>query len=120
SRLTTFSSKEVAEPTAMNLTSGYNVDMAIRALADADASCGAKAHGLARLIAAGLRVPDGFVIEPDAFAELAGLRQVEPHAIGHTLAEANQRIAHAALPAEVDREVRARAAALGRLAVRSS
>jgi len=94
--------------------------MAIRALASADASCGAKAHGLARLIASGLRVPDGFVIEPGVFAALAGLPKVEPDAIGHALAQAGQRLAHAALPDEVDREVRARAAALGRLAVRSS
>ena len=94
--------------------------MAIRALVDADASCGAKAHGLARLTAAGLRVPDGFVLEPGGFAALAALPQIEPDAIGHALAEANQRIMHAALPAEVDREVRERAAALGRLAVRSS
>ncbi len=94
--------------------------MALRSLVDADASCGAKAHGLARLIAAGLRVPDGFVVEPDAFAALAALPQIEPDAIGHALAEASQRIAHAALPTEIDREVRERALALGRLAVRSS
>jgi len=94
--------------------------MAIRALAGADASCGAKAHGLARLIATGLRVPDGFVLDPGVFAALAGIAEIGPDAIGHALALAGQRIASAALPAEVDREVRERAAALGRLAVRSS
>lgn len=94
--------------------------MWIRPLADADASCGAKAHGLARLIAAGLPVPDGFVLERGAFREVAGASDIAPDAIGHALAEAGERIAHAALPEAVDREVRARAAALGRLAVRSS
>jgi len=94
--------------------------MWIRPLADADASCGAKAHGLARLHTAGLPVPDGFVIERGAFAEVAGIADIAPDAIGHALAEAGERIAHAAVPDAVDREVRARAAALGRLAVRSS
>ena len=101
-------------------TTGYNVDMAIRALADADASCGAKAAGLARLITAGLRVPDGFVIDDRAFRQVAGVEAIGPDAIGHALAEAAQRIAQAALPEELDREVRERGAALGRLAVRSS
>ncbi len=49
-----------------------------RALATADASCGGKAFGLARLIAAGLRVPDGFVIDDRAFRVATGdaVRQV--------------------------------------------
>ncbi|TMQ12060.1 MAG: hypothetical protein E6J91_21525, partial [Deltaproteobacteria bacterium] len=72
--------------------------MSIRPLAEADAACGAKAHGLARLIAAGLRVPDGFVIEAEVFRDVTGLE----------------------LPAELAREVADRAAGLGRLAVRSS
>jgi len=94
--------------------------MSIRTLADADASCGAKASGLARLIATGLPVPDGFVLDSGVFHRIAGIAQVAPDAIGHALAEAGERIAHEALPAELEREVRARAAALGRLAVRSS
>jgi len=94
--------------------------MWIRRLADAEASCGAKAAGLARLIAAGQPVPDGFVLDHRAFRQVTGIAEIGPDAIGHALAEAGQRIAHAALPAEVDREVRERAAALGRLAVRSS
>ncbi|HET9623172.1 MAG TPA: PEP/pyruvate-binding domain-containing protein, partial [Kofleriaceae bacterium] len=92
----------------------------LRNLVDADAACGGKALGLARAIAAGLRVPDGFVIGPAVFAELAGLGAVEPDAIGHALDAAARRIAEAALPAALAREVEARAAALGRLAVRSS
>lgn len=96
--------------------------MWIRALGDADASCGAKAHGLARLITAGLRVPDGFVIEAQAFAAQSDQQgtYVPVDHIGHELAATEQRIDDAELPAELDREVRARAAALGRLAVRSS
>ena len=72
--------------------------MWIRPLADADASCGAKAHGLARLIAAGLPVPDGVVIEPAAFATVANLAGGEVDAIGHLLGEAARRIGEAALP----------------------
>ncbi|HET7504948.1 MAG TPA: PEP/pyruvate-binding domain-containing protein [Kofleriaceae bacterium] len=94
--------------------------MWIRPLAEADATCGAKAHGLARLIAAGLRVPDGFVIDRRAFAEVAGIAEVAPEAIGHTLERAAQRIASAVLPAELEREVAEAASGLGRLAVRSS
>jgi len=94
--------------------------MSIRPLVDADASCGAKAHGLARLIAAGLRVPDGFVVEPGVFAALAALPELGPDAIGHALADAGRRIALASLPVDLERELGARAAALGRLAVRSS
>jgi phosphohistidine swiveling domain-containing protein len=108
--------------------------MSIRALAEADAACGAKALGLARLIAAGQPVPDGFVLESSVFHEVAGLAAtgtelatmgtelatMGSEVIGHELAEAEQRIARAEIPAELDREVRRRAAALGRLAVRSS
>jgi len=92
----------------------------VRPLADADAACGAKAHGLARLIAAGLPVPPGFVLEAQVFRQVAGLAELDPEAIGHALAELEQRIAIAELPGDVDREVRTRTAALGRLAVRSS
>lgn len=96
--------------------------MSIRPLAEADASCGAKAFGLARLIAAGLPVPDGFVLEASAFREVAALDLTDddPDAIGHALAAAAHRIEHAEPPAALDREVRERAAALGHLAVRSS
>ena len=109
--------------------------MWIRPLGDADASCGGKALGLARLIAAGLRVPDGFVIEAGAFHEIAGLaehtasplgeppptaHELATDAIGHALAAAGERIASGALPAGLESEVRRRARALGRLAVRSS
>ena len=71
--------------------------MWIRALAECDARCGGKAHGLARLLRAGLHVPAGFVIGHDpgdvALAELghtaAALEQIEipPEAIAaaHTL-----------------------------------
>ena len=94
--------------------------MSIRALTDADAACGAKAVGLAKLIAAGLRVPEGFAIDRRAFDEVAALAGVAPEAVGHALAHAERRIASAELPAALVREVAARAAVLGRLAVRSS
>jgi pyruvate,water dikinase len=94
--------------------------MWIRSLADADASCGAKAAGLARLIAAGLRVPDGFVLDHRAFHHIAQLGDAQPDAVGHAIALAERRIASAALPPELERELADRAARLGRLAVRSS
>lgn len=94
--------------------------MTIRALRDADAACGAKAHGLARLLAAGQPVPEGFVLGPEAFRLVTGIAEVEPDAIGHALAAASQRIAGAEIPAALEREVTGRAAALGALAVRSS
>lgn len=100
----------------------------IRPLAEADAECGAKAHGLARLMAAGLRVPDGFVITAEAFRTAAAIADAAPQAgpeatldaIGHALAAAAERITRAALPEAIEREVVSRATALGRLAVRSS
>ncbi|MGH2899781.1 MAG: PEP/pyruvate-binding domain-containing protein, partial [Solirubrobacteraceae bacterium] len=103
--------------------------MSIRPLAEADASCGAKAFGLARLIAAGLPVPEGVVLEAAVFRETAALGLTEddaplapdgPDAIGHELAAAAQRIADAIPPPALDRELRAVAGTLGRLAVRSS
>ena len=81
-----------------------------------------KAHGLARLIAAGVPTPPGFVIAPAVFTELVGAlpdptRADHGHALG-ALAEAAR---HAAPPAAIAAEVAARAAALGpRVAVRSS
>src|SRR5690349_7387573 len=107
----------------------YNLAMSIRPLAEADASCGAKAFGLARLIAAGLPVPEGFVLEAAVFRETAALGLTEGDAplapdrvdaIGHELAAAARRIAEAAPPAELDRALRAATDTLGRLAVRSS
>ena len=94
--------------------------MAIRPLRDADAGCGAKARGLARLLAAGLPVPDGFALDTQVFRDVAGIGDVAPDAIGHELDAAARRIADAAVPAALEREVAVRAAALGRLAVRSS
>jgi phosphohistidine swiveling domain-containing protein len=110
-----------------------------RALATADASCGGKAHGLARLIAAGLRVPDGFVIDDRAFRVATGdaievgaviepdpgisvlLGRAEPAHVGHTLAQLASRIETATLPQELLDEVTTRARHLGGpFAVRSS
>jgi phosphoenolpyruvate synthase/pyruvate phosphate dikinase len=78
--------------------------MAIRSLAEADTASGAKALGLARLIAAGQPVPEGFVIEADVFRDVAGIdltlgltpRSADlapgaPDAIGHALAAAADR-----------------------------
>ena len=98
----------------------YNPATWIRPLADAEPSHGAKAFGLARLIAAGLPVPDGFVLDARALRETAAMDLTELAAIGDALDAAAHRIEAAELPAELDREVRACAAALGRLAVRSS
>ena len=57
-------------------------------LAEADARCGAKAAGLAKLIAAGLPVPDGFVIPADVFRGVVGDLSIE----GHDLEQAARRI----------------------------
>ncbi len=95
--------------------------MWVHPLPEATIACGGKALGLARLIAAGLPVPEGFVLEDTAFRELAGdLDPRDETAIGHQLALAAERIATARLPDELVRDVEARAAALGTLAVRSS
>lgn len=91
--------------------------------------------GLARLIAAGLPVPAGFAIEDAAFRALVGELAPEHAELGHALTTAADRIAAfgaglrtraaAAEPADdpaaaFARDVTARAAALGTLAVRSS
>jgi phosphohistidine swiveling domain-containing protein len=90
-------------------------------LAESTAACGGKARGLARLIAAGLPVPEGWVLDDRAFRAAAGeLRIAGPDEIGHALAEAAARIEAAELPPALVAEVAARAAELGRLAVRSS
>ena len=57
--------------------------MWVHDLRDADASCGGKAVGLARLIAAGLLVPEGFAIDDRAFRHIVGELDVsDPNAIG--------------------------------------
>lgn len=95
--------------------------MWVHDLRDADATCGGKAVGLARLIAAGLPVPDGFVIDGRAFTSIVGELAPARDDIGHALAQAAERIATAEIPAELAAEVRERAAELGSLvAVRSS
>lgn len=95
--------------------------MSVHELAAATAACGGKALGLARLVAAGLVVPDGFVLDDTSFHALAGdLDPGDTAAIGHQLAQAAERIATAALPEELVQDVSARAAALGMVIVRSS
>lgn len=100
--------------------------MWVHDLREADASCGGKAVGLARLIAAGLDVPPGFAISGEAFASIVGAIVTEAALadtsnIGHGLAAAAERIARAEIPAELERDVRERARELGSLvAVRSS
>ncbi len=80
---------------------------------------GGKALGLARLIAAGLPVPEGFVIEEGAFRSIVGSLALLD-TVGHQLEVAATRIAACELPVELVRDVEARAVLLGRLAVRSS
>jgi len=93
----------------------------VHALRDADASCGGKAVGLARLIAAGLPVPEGFAIDAGAFRAVAGELPSEVSGVGHALEEVARRIATAELPADFVAEVERRGAALDPLlAVRSS
>jgi len=95
--------------------------MWLHELASADAACGGKAAGLSRLVRAGLPVPEGFVLDDRAFRHAAGELHVDDAgSLGHQLAHAAERIARTELPSEIVREVEARAAALGVLAVRSS
>lgn len=112
-----------------------------RDLATADASCGGKAHGLAKLIASGLRVPAGFVIDHRAFRIATGdvvrntadpaqaviepdpgiSLRLPPESVGQTLDELARRVETIELPPELVEEVTARARALGGpFAVRSS
>jgi phosphohistidine swiveling domain-containing protein len=92
--------------------------MWLHELARADARCGGKAVGLAKLIAAGLPVPPGFAISSEAFDAVAKLAGGELDHAGHAFEHAAVRI-EAAQPAFVA-ELRARASALGRVIVRSS
>jgi pyruvate,water dikinase len=95
--------------------------MWVHDLAEADATCGGKALGLARLIRAQLPVPRGFVIDERAFRHAAGELTIgDPGEIGHVLAAAIERIRTAELPEELVREVERRAAELGTVVVRSS
>ena len=96
--------------------------MWVHDLRDADASCGGKAQNLGRLIAAGLAVPQGFVIDDRAFRSIVGELVLDDTAnIGHVLAQAAERIATARIPPELEREVQSRVPELGHsLAVRSS
>ncbi len=96
--------------------------MWVHDLAAADASCGGKALGLARLIAAGLPVPDGFAIDDRAFRAVAGeWTATELSAIGHELERVATRIETAELPADFVRDVESFASSLGeRVIVRSS
>jgi phosphohistidine swiveling domain-containing protein len=92
--------------------------MWLHELARADASCGGKAVGLAKLIAAGLPVPAGFAISSAAFDYVARLANGALDDAGHAFDGAAARI-EAAQPDFVA-ELRARAAALGPVIVRSS
>src|SRR5690606_3564144 len=94
----------------------------LRDLGDAADRCGGKALGLSRLLAAGLDVPPGFVIDDGAFRSIVGELAIDDTStIGHTLAHAADVIANATIPLDLEREVRERAAELGTLvAVRSS
>ncbi len=73
--------------------------MWLHQLGEADRACGGKAVGLARLIAAGLPVPEGFVIDHRAFDLVAEGRE---------------------LPIELEREVTERVRRFALIAVRSS
>ncbi len=118
-----------------------NGGMWTRDLATADASCGGKAHGLAKLIAAGLRVPAGFVIDHRAFRVATGdvvgntadpsqaviepdpgiSLRLKPETIGHTLGELARKVETVELPKDLVEEVTQRARELGGpFAVRSS
>jgi len=97
--------------------------MWVHDLRDADATCGGKAVGLARLVAAGLPVPAGFVISDAAFRSVVGSIGLgtDIAALGHTLGAAADAIAAAPIPEALEREVNERAGLLGPLvAVRSS
>ncbi len=100
--------------------------MWVHDLRSADGSCGGKAAGLARLIAAGLDVPSGFVISDAAFRSVVGelaaeAASVDTAQLGHVLSRAAETIASAQIPADLEREVIERAKELGSLvAVRSS
>jgi pyruvate,water dikinase len=95
--------------------------MWVHDLGAADATCGGKAAGLARLIAARVPVPAGFAIDGGAFRAIVGDLDPERADIGHVLAQAADRIARAEISQELVDEVRERTDELGSLVmVRSS
>lgn len=95
--------------------------MWVHDLGAADASCGGKAVGLAKLIAAGVAVPGGFAIDGGAFHALVGDVAADLGELGHVLAAAAERIATAEIPDGLRREVEERVRELGSVvAVRSS
>ncbi|HEY5951875.1 MAG TPA: PEP/pyruvate-binding domain-containing protein, partial [Kofleriaceae bacterium] len=92
--------------------------MWVHDLRDADASCGGKAVGLRRLLAAGLPVPPGFVIDDRAFRNIVGdLAISDTGDIGHVLEAAAQRIATTRIPDELIDAVGARVHELGHVVV---
>lgn len=106
----------------------YTRAMWIRALGgvpetpQANASCGAKAEGLARLAAAGLPVPEGFVLTDEAFQTCVGAsalpRDVE--GLGHALESLARSIEASEPPAAMAAALHERLAPFQSLAVRSS
>lgn len=90
--------------------------------APVDARCGAKAHGLAELRAAGLPVPEGFVLTDEAFRAVVGEANLPADVdhLGHALDQLAAAIEASEPPAELAAAVAARVARLGKLAVRSS
>jgi pyruvate,water dikinase len=102
------------------------VDLVV-ALRDAEQpGTGGKAAGLARLIRAGLPVPDGFVVTHAAFVAVAGeLPRIADDDVAHRLAAVASRVETTAVPTDVEAAVAAALARLGAtadtaLAVRSS
>ena len=92
--------------------------MWVHDLRDAGPSSGGKASGLARLLAAQLPVPPGFVIDDGAFRSIVGeLAIVDTAEIGHVLEQAARKIASAEIPDELLREVDERVRELGHLVV---
>ncbi len=111
----------------MRYRSAVDAHPAVIALADAGAATasdvGGKAAGLARLIAAGLPVPAGFVVTGAAFAALTEGAAVTPALddVGHTLAGWAAAARDAELPpALVDAVIDQARVLGGELAVRSS
>jgi phosphohistidine swiveling domain-containing protein len=90
--------------------------------APVDARCGAKAHGLAELRAAGLPVPEGFVLTDEAFRAVVGEANLPTDVdhLGHALDQLARAIEASEPPPELAAEVAARVRRLGKLAVRSS
>lgn len=92
------------------------------------ANSGTKANGLARLFAAGLPVPEGFVLTDEAFRAVVGEANLPHHVehLGHALDQLAAAIEASEPPAEIAAAVAERLAGFGpvapmiRLAVRSS